>query len=203
LNASRNIVAIDVCRSERREQANILLNSEILNNRGLQGARLVLGDFNEWMRGLAIRLLSSQFHSVEIHKYLGRSRTYPGILPLTIKNEEIIVPSLSALGSAIINYSARAHEHGLILHTNVTIGYDAPWRRVHELLIQAAERTSRILKHPKPFVLQTGLDDFFVSYQLNAYTDQANQMALIYSELHQHIQDCFNESGVELLSPHY
>lgn len=91
----------------------------------------------------------------------------------------------------------------MILHTSVTIGYDAPWRKVHELLIQAAGRTGHILKDPKPFVLQTGLDDFFVSYQVNAYTNQANRMAAIYSELHQHIQDCFNEAEIEILSPHY
>jgi small-conductance mechanosensitive channel len=122
---------------------------------------------------------------------------------LTIKNEEIVVPSLQVLGNAMINYSARARQGGLILHTSVTIGYDAPWRKVHELLIRATEDTSHILKNPKPFVLQTSLDDWYVSYQLNAYTDQPNQMAPIYSELHQNIQDAFNEAGMEIMSPHY
>ena len=60
---------------------------------------------------------------------------------LTIKNEEVVVPSLQTLSGAIINYSAKAKQSQLILHTTVTIGYDAPWRRVHELLLQAAERT--------------------------------------------------------------
>jgi len=122
---------------------------------------------------------------------------------ITIKNEEVIVPSLQALGTSIINYSARAHTAGLILHTSVTIGYDAPWRKVHELLIRAAERTPGILKEPIPFVMQTSLNDFFVSYQLNAYTDQARKKAMIYSELHENIQDSFNEGGIEILSPHY
>jgi small-conductance mechanosensitive channel len=122
---------------------------------------------------------------------------------ITIKNEEVIVPSLQVLSSAIINYSARATATGLILHTSVTIGYDAPWRKVHELLIRAAGRTEGLLKEPRPFVLQTSLDDFFVSYQLNAYTEQANRKAEIYSELHQNIQDSFNEGGIEILSPHY
>jgi small-conductance mechanosensitive channel len=122
---------------------------------------------------------------------------------LTIKNEEVIVPSLVALGGSLINYSARAKTEGLILHTSVTIGYAAPWRKVHELLIRAADRTAHLLKEPRPFVLQTALNDFYVTYQLNAYTDCPNQMAAIYAELHQNIQDSFNEGGVEIMSPHY
>jgi small-conductance mechanosensitive channel len=130
-------------------------------------------------------------------------RTFLYTKVLSIKNEEIIVPSLTALGAPIINYSARAHVQGLILHTAVTIGYDAPWRRVHELLIEAADRTAHVLKEPKPFVLQTALDDFYVNYQINIYTDQASRMVQIYSELHQNIQDTFNEGGIEICSPHY
>jgi len=87
---------------------------------------------------------------------------------LTIKNEQVIVPSLQVLSGTMVNYSAEAVDRTLILYTTVTIGYDAPWRKVHELLIRAAERTADVLKEPKPFVLQTSLNDFFVSYQLNA-----------------------------------
>jgi small-conductance mechanosensitive channel len=130
-------------------------------------------------------------------------RTFLYTKVLTIKNEEIIVPSLSALGSPMTNYSVRAHAQGLILHTAITIGYDAPWRRVHELLLQAADRTAHVLKEPKPFVLQTALDDFYVRYQINVYTDQAGKMAQIYSELHQNIQDSFNEAQIEICSPHF
>ena len=99
---------------------------------------------------------------------------------LTTKHEKVIVPSLMALSSAITNYSACAHDQGLILHTAVTIGYDAPWRKVHELLIRAAEQTAHVLKDPRPFVRQDSLDDFFVSYQLNVYTREANRMQQIY-----------------------
>jgi len=121
----------------------------------------------------------------------------------TIKNEFITVPNSMVLGSHIINFSSATPSAPLILHTAVTIGYDAPWRKVHELLIAAAGRTSAILKEPAPFVLQTSLDDFFVTYEINAYTVQATRMAAIYAELHQNIQDCFNEGGVEIMSPHY
>jgi small-conductance mechanosensitive channel len=121
----------------------------------------------------------------------------------TIKNEFITVPNSMVLGSHIVNFSSADDAASLILHTSVTIGYDAPWRTVHALLIAAALRTPSIIKEPAPFVLQTSLNDFYVTYELNAYTSEALRMAFTYAELHQNIQDCFNESGVEIMSPHY
>lgn len=121
----------------------------------------------------------------------------------TTKKVDITIPNSLVLGAHIINWSKTAAEGGVILHTGVTIGYDVPWRQVHELLISAAQSTDGILAEPTPFVLQTSLDDFYVSYELNAYTDQPGRMAGIYSELHSNIQDRFNEGGVEILSPHY
>ncbi len=121
----------------------------------------------------------------------------------TIKNVDITIPNGLVLGSHIINYSSVAQQHGLILNTTITLGYDLSWRLVHETLIKAAAATADILPEPKPFVLQTSLDDSYVSYEINAYTDQPNKMAVIYSELHQNIQDFCNEAGIEILSPHY
>jgi small-conductance mechanosensitive channel len=121
----------------------------------------------------------------------------------TIKNVNITIPNSLVLGSHIINFSASAHGQGVILHTSVSIGYDAPWREVHALLIAAAKATAGTLQEPAPFVFQTSLDDFYVAYEINVYTDQPGRMAGIYSELHQNIQDKFNEAGVEILSPHY
>lgn len=121
----------------------------------------------------------------------------------TIKNEIISIPNSTVMNSHTINYSSDTIENGLILHTTVTIGYDVPWREMHKALINAANRTDLLLKEPKPFVLQTSLDDFYVSYQINAYTKEANKQATIYSQLHQNIQDCCNEAGIEILSPHY
>jgi small-conductance mechanosensitive channel len=121
----------------------------------------------------------------------------------TIKNENIVVPNGTILNSHVINYSSLAKDVGLILHTTVTIGYDAPWRQVHALLLMAADKTAGLLKEPKPYVLQKSLDDFYVSYELNAYTTTPEQMAPIYSELHQNIQDAFNEYGVQIMSPNY
>ncbi|AFN75268.1 MscS mechanosensitive ion channel [Melioribacter roseus P3M-2] len=121
----------------------------------------------------------------------------------TTKNVDITIPNSMVLGSHIINFSSSSEDKGLILHTTVTIGYDVPWKKVHELLIAAANETEHIKKDPRPFVLQTSLDDFYVSYELNAYTDKPQMMQKIYSELHSMIQDKFNEAGVEILSPHY
>ena len=121
----------------------------------------------------------------------------------TIKNEEITIPNSAVLSGNTVNYSMLAKSDGLILHTSVTIGYDVPWREMHKALIQAALKTDLIADKPEPFVLQTSLDDFYVTYQLNAYTKEPNKQAGIYSELHKNIQDVCNEMGIEIMSPHY
>jgi small-conductance mechanosensitive channel len=122
----------------------------------------------------------------------------------TPKNHIITIPNSTILSNHVTNFSQEVREgEGLILHTSITIGYDAPWETVHALLIEAAGKTKRLLKSPPPFVLQTGLNDFYVTYELNAYTDNPEIMPRIYSELHQNIQNSFNEAGVEIMSPHY
>ena len=121
----------------------------------------------------------------------------------TIKNVDVTVPNALVLGGHISNYSAMAREGGVILHTSVTIGYATPWRTIHELLIGAAKATSGVLATPEPFVLQTALDDFYVKYEINAYTDLPAMMAQTCSRLHAAIQDAFAHAGVEIMSPHY
>jgi small-conductance mechanosensitive channel len=121
----------------------------------------------------------------------------------TIKNVDVTIPNSTLLGAQVHNFSANAQAQGLILHSTVTIGYDAPWRVVHGLLLEAAAHTEGLLADPAPFVLQTSLDDFFVSYQINAYTRLPNRMAELQSNLHTQIQEAFNRAGVEIMSPHY
>lgn len=121
----------------------------------------------------------------------------------THKLEIVTIPNSNILSSTVVNYSTMTADSGVIFHTTITIGYDAPWRLVHQMMIQAALRSDYILKDPAPFVLQTSLDDFYVSYQLCAYTRNPEKQATIYSELHYNIQDVFNENGVEIASPHY
>ena len=121
----------------------------------------------------------------------------------TPKNEEVTIPNSSIMSAQTFNYSESARTYGLILHTTVGVGYDTPWRKVHESLLEAGKRTPNLLENPKPFILQTALDDFYANYQLNVYVADADKTALIYSDLHQNIQDVFNEAGIEILSPHY
>jgi len=110
----------------------------------------------------------------------------------TPTNKIITIPNSSLLSSNVINFSISSRElnRNLIIQTTITLGYDAL-------------ETVHILKEPAPFVLQTSLDNFYISYQLNAYTNQPNLMVIIYSELHQNIQDKCNEAGIEILSPSY
>ncbi len=121
----------------------------------------------------------------------------------TQKKEVVTIPNGTVLGGVVVNYSAEARQKGVIFHTTVTIGYNAPWRKVHELLLAAALATDDVLHDPPPFVLQTALNDFYVAYELNAYTAKPADMLHTYSVLHQNIQDRFNEAGVEINSPHY
>jgi small-conductance mechanosensitive channel len=162
-------------------------------------ANIVAGIILTYMRafklGDRVQIVDTVGDVIEVSLLVTRIRT--------IKNVEITIANSMVLGSHIINFSASARHQGLILHTEVTIGYDAPWRTVHELLISAALDTENVLTEPRPFVFQTALDDFYVHYELNAYTDQPGRMARTYSDLHTQIQEKFNEAGVEIMSPHY
>jgi small-conductance mechanosensitive channel len=123
---------------------------------------------------------------------------------MTIKRVIVTIPNSVVMGSQIINYSTSAAEgEGVILHTSVTIGYDVPWKKVQSLLVEAALDTQSVEAEPAPFVLQTSLDDFYVSYELNVYTKVPHRMALTYSELHKNILEKFDAASVEILSPHY
>jgi small-conductance mechanosensitive channel len=121
----------------------------------------------------------------------------------TIKHEHVTIPNSIVLGSSITNYCRPGKTGGLILHTSVTIGYDAPWRKIHELLIAAARATPAVLETPPPFVWQTALNDFYVTYEINAYTDQPLMMPDTYAALHANIQEVFFAAGVEIMSPHF
>ncbi len=121
----------------------------------------------------------------------------------TIKNEDVTIPNANIINNHLINYSANVDKNGLLLHTKVTIGYDVPWDTVEKLLIEAALKSMHIEAEPAPFVLQTSLDDNYVSYEINAYSKEARKMALVYSDIHKNILDVFNTAGVEILSPQY
>jgi small-conductance mechanosensitive channel len=121
----------------------------------------------------------------------------------SVKNEEIIIPNSTLLNSNIKNYTQAAKERGIILHTSVGIGYETPWRLVESMLLEAASRTKGLLKDPPPYVLQKGLGDFSVTYEVNAYCDDPINMYFMYTDLHRNILDVFNENNIQIMTPAY
>lgn len=121
----------------------------------------------------------------------------------TIKNEEVTIPNGTMINTYLVNYSALAASRGLVLYTEVGIGYQVPWRQVHAMLEEAARRTPGLLPDPPAFILQRQLGHFAVVYQLNVYSGTARGMATIRSNLHQHVLDVFNEYGVQIMTPAY
>jgi len=120
----------------------------------------------------------------------------------TRKNDVITIPNANLMTSQTTNYTFSAHNYGVIVHTKVTIGYDMQWQVIRDLLLAAAAKTSHLQKKPEPFVRVTALDDFYVEYEINAYTRKSELLGDIYSELHQNILDSFHSNGVEIMSPH-
>ena len=121
----------------------------------------------------------------------------------SFKNEEIIIPNSQILTNEVMNYSSLARTRGLILHTEVGIGYETPWRQVEAMLLQAAARTPQLSREPPPFVLMKKLGDFAVTYELNVYSHDASTLGLFYTALHRQILDVFNEYGVQIMTPAY
>lgn len=119
----------------------------------------------------------------------------------TLKNVIVSIPNSMVLTHNVINYSQNMGQSGLLVHTSITIGYDVPWQTVNALLISAAKKTENIVEHPEPFVLQTSLDDNYVSYEVNGWTRHPEQLPKIYSNLHANILDEFHGHKVEITSP--
>jgi small-conductance mechanosensitive channel len=120
----------------------------------------------------------------------------------TRKNDVITIPNSNLMTSQTSNYTFAAQNFGIVVHTKVTIGYDVRWQEIRQLLLDAARATKGLRQHPEPFVLVTALDDYYVEYEVNAYTNQYEKLSLIYSELHHNILDSFHSNGVEIMSPH-
>ena len=81
----------------------------------------------------------------------------------SFKNEELIIPNSQLLNGEVMNFTSLSRSRGLILHTEVGIGYETPWRQVEAMLVMAAERTTGLATQPPPFVLEKKLGDFAVT----------------------------------------
>ena len=119
--------------------------------------------------------------------------------------EELTLPNTMIVGTVTKNYSRTVKGNGYIVDTVLTIGYDTPWRQVHAMMVEAARRTEGILESPAPHVFQTALSDFYVEYRLvaQAVASAPRPRAQVLADLHAHLQDVFNENGVQIMSPHY
>ena len=121
----------------------------------------------------------------------------------TVKNEEVTIPNSQILAGEVLNYTSLAAAHGLILHTEVSINYDTPWRQVEAMLLEAAGRTAGLEAEPKPFVMMPRLGEFSVTYELNVYCRNVSAMNALYSNLRRNILDVFNEYGIQIMVPAY
>jgi small-conductance mechanosensitive channel len=119
------------------------------------------------------------------------------------KNEEIVIPNSQILSGEVVNYSSLARQRPLLLHTEVGIGYETSWRQVEAMLLEAARRTTGLAGEPRAFVLLKRLGDFAITYEVNAPCSDVPAMNALYTALHQHILDVFNEHGVQIMTPAY
>ena len=118
-------------------------------------------------------------------------------------SEIVSLPNAYIVGTTTKNYSHAEESGSALLTTTVTIGYSAPWRQVHAMLIEAARRTEGLLKDTPPQVRQKSLSDYYVEYMLCARIAVPETRIAVLDKIHRNIQDVFNEHGVQIMSPHY
>lgn len=164
---------------------------------GQAGSGLILTYSRVFRRGEYVRIAEHEGTVVDVGMFATRVRTGLG--------EELTLPNAFILGTVTRNYSRAVQGEGYVVDTTVTIGYDTPWRQVHALLEDAARRPPGVLAAPAPQVFQTALNDFYVAYRLvcQAIPSAPRPRAEVLAALHAHIQDCFAEAGVQIMSPHY
>jgi small-conductance mechanosensitive channel len=164
---------------------------------GQAASGLILMYTRAFRVGEYVRFSETEGTVTELGLFVTRVRTGLG--------EEVLLPNTLVLAQTSKNYSRAVAGPGFVIDTVVTIGYDAPWRQVHAMLIEAAQRTGDVVADPRPFVVQTALADFYVEYRLVAYAraEGPGKRAQTLNQMHANIQDVFNEHGVQIMSPHY
>ncbi len=164
---------------------------------GQAASGLILTYGRVYRPGEYVRLGELEGTITELGMFFTRLRTGMG--------EELTLSNSAVLGGTTKNYSRNVKGQGYSLDTQVTIGYDTPWRQVHAMLIEAARRTPGVLTDPAPQVFQTALSDWYPEYRLvcQAVPSEPRPRAMVLSTLHANIQDVFNEHGVQIMSPQY
>ncbi|OYU45668.1 MAG: mechanosensitive ion channel protein MscS [Burkholderiales bacterium PBB4] len=164
---------------------------------GQAASGLILTYGRTYRKGEYVRVSDQEGTVTELGIFTTRIRTGLG--------EELTISNATILAGTTRNYSRAVKGQGYVLDTNVTIGYDTPWRQVHALLAEAAKRTPGILQDPPPRIFQTALSDWYPEYRLvcQARPTEPGPRATVLSALHANIQDVFNEYGVQIMSPQY
>jgi small-conductance mechanosensitive channel len=164
---------------------------------GQLASGLILTYTRTFHKGEYVRVGADEGTVVGLGTFTTRIRTGMG--------EELTISNTQILAAVTRNYSRAVKGQGFIVDTTVTIGYDAPWRQVNALLVEAARRTPGVLADPPPHVFQVALSDFYPEYRLvcQAVPSEPRPRAEVMSLLHANIQDLFNEHGVQIMSPHY
>ena len=118
-----------------------------------------------------------------------------------IEGEVVTVPNGKVLASDVVNLTQAADTQGLAVGVTAGIGYDVDWRRVHELMVEAARATEGVQSETAPFVLQTALGNYAVDYLLVASTREPKRKRFVESELRQSVLDVFHREGIEIMTP--
>jgi small-conductance mechanosensitive channel len=147
--------------------------------------------------GEYVRIQDCEGTVTHLGLYVTRLRTGTG--------EEIALPNSLVISQVTRNFSRNVDRGGFVLDTCITIGYDAPWRQVHAMLLEAAQQIKVLRQEPAPFVVQTALSDFYVEYRLvvQVGAEAAANRPQVLSDLNAAVQDVFNRYGVQIMSPHY
>ncbi len=157
---------------------------------------IIITYMRPFLEGDYVRIGDSEGVVVEKNAFITRLKD--------IKGNLITVPNNSILSQQTVNYTAALrHGQGSIVHTEFTFTYHVPRATVESYLLEGASRSPLLLKDPAPFVLVTGLDDFYTRYEINAYTTETERLFEVYSDMHKHIIDVFSEHGLDPTSSHF
>lgn len=119
----------------------------------------------------------------------------------TLRNEEVTIPNGVVLRDQVVNFSEAATRGELAVVVVAGLGYDLPWRKARDLLLEAAARTPGILDDPAPRVLPRGFGNFGVDYELHANIRDADSMVALEAALREKVMDVFDAAGVEIATP--
>jgi small-conductance mechanosensitive channel len=121
----------------------------------------------------------------------------------TIKGEDVTIPNAVVVSQIVTNYSRYNDAGGVFVPTEVTIGYDVPWRQVEALLLLAAARSAGVRRDPAPLVREAALEDAYIRYTLLFCLENPAARGATLTIVHANILDAFNEYGVQITSPNY